>query len=156
MFFSIINFSLLLGISRSSLPNEIPTLNACLKPKVFILSQKITVSFCPQYLKIVSITSETFFLVKILSIRLNFIFEFKGRRFANKNLPAVLVCFSIMLFPFASIVLKVDIILECKLIDLFSRACSISSTLEKMPLGFFSFSKLVISNIYLKQYTMEQ
>ena len=63
---SSISLFLFSGIIKSSLPNEIPALNACLKPKVFILSQKITVSFCPQYLKIVSITSETFFLVNNL------------------------------------------------------------------------------------------
>ena len=67
----LIKFSLVLGIIKSSLPNEIPALKACLKPKVFILSQKITVSFCPQYLKIVSITSDTFFLVSNLLIKEN-------------------------------------------------------------------------------------
>ena len=35
---------------------------------------------------------------------------------------------------------KIDTIFECKLIDLFSKACSISSILEKIPFGFFSFS----------------
>ena len=52
---------------------DIPALNACLKPKVFILSQKITVSFCPQYLKIVSMTSETFLFVNNLFTKLNLI-----------------------------------------------------------------------------------
>ena len=33
------------GINKSSFPKEIPALKACLNPKVFILSQKITVSF---------------------------------------------------------------------------------------------------------------
>ena len=67
----LIKFSLVLGIIKSSLPNEIPALKACLKPKVFILSQKITVSFCPQYLKIVSITSDTFLLVSSLFTKAN-------------------------------------------------------------------------------------
>ena len=43
------------------------------------------------------------------------------------------------LLPFSSKVLKVDIIFECKLIDLFSNACSISSMLEKIPFAFLSF-----------------
>ena len=60
-FVPLIKFSLVFGIIRSSFPKEIPALKACLKPSVLILSQKITVSFCPQYLKIVSITSDTFF-----------------------------------------------------------------------------------------------
>ena len=63
--------SLVLGINKSSFPKEIPALNACLKPSVLILSQKITVSFCPQYLKITSITSDTFFLVNSLFTKLN-------------------------------------------------------------------------------------
>ena len=130
--------SFVFGIIKSSFPKEIPALKACLKPRVFILSQKITVSFCPQYLKIVSITSDTFFLVKSLLTKENLILGFFGRIFANKNLPAVLVYFSVIKLPFESIVLKVEIIFECKLIDLFSNACSISSTLEKIPLGFFS------------------
>ena len=135
-----IRFSFVLGISRSSFPNEIPALKACLKPKVFILSQKITVSFWPQYLKIVSITSETFFLVNNLLTRLKLISLFKGRRLANKNLPAVLVYFSKIILPLESSVLNVEIIFECKLIDLFSKACSISSTVENIPLGFLSLS----------------
>jgi hypothetical protein len=57
----LIKLSFVFGIIKSSFPKEIPALKACLKPRVFILSQKITVSFCPQYLKIVSITSDTFF-----------------------------------------------------------------------------------------------
>ena len=50
-------------------------------------------SFCPQYLKIVSITSETFFFVNNLSIKVNLILIFLGSTFANKNLPAVLEYF---------------------------------------------------------------
>ena len=38
------------GITKSSFPNEIPALNACLNPRSFNLSQKITVDFCPQNL----------------------------------------------------------------------------------------------------------
>ena len=59
--------------NKSSLPKEIPALKACLNPKILILSQKITVSFCPQNLKIVSITSETSFLVKSLFTKVNLI-----------------------------------------------------------------------------------
>ena len=135
---SSINFVLFTGITKSSLPNEIPALKACLNPKVLILSQKITVSFCPQYLKIVSITSETFFFVNNLFTRLNLILLFFGSKLAKRNLPAVLEYFSIILSPLESTVSKVEIILECKLIDLFSKACSISSTLENIPLVFFS------------------
>ena len=57
----LIKFTFVSGIIKSSLPKEIPALKACLNPRVFILSQKITVSFCPQNLKIVSMISETFF-----------------------------------------------------------------------------------------------
>ena len=123
----LIKFSLDLGIIKSSFPKEIPALKACLNPKDLILSQKITVSFCPQNLKIVSITSETFFLVRSLFTKENLILGFFGKMLASKNLPAVLVYFSILELPSLSIVLKIDIILECRLIDLFSRACSISS-----------------------------
>ena len=94
-----------LGINKSSLPKEIPALKACLNPRVLILSQKITVSFCPQYLKITSITSDTFFLVRSLFTKLNLIFLFLGNTFANKNLPAVLVYFSSLLDPSSLIVL---------------------------------------------------
>ena len=69
-------------------------LNACLKPKDFNLSQKITVSFCPQYLKTKSMTSDICFFVNFLSTRENFMFGFLGSISARINLPAVLVCFS--------------------------------------------------------------
>ena len=98
------------GITRSSLPNEIPALNACLKPKSFNLSQKITVVFCPQNLNTISITSETTFLGNNLSTKENFISLFFGNRFANKNLPAVDVYFSNFLLPFSSTVSNLDII----------------------------------------------
>ena len=38
-------FALVSGMSMSSLPNEMPALNACRKPSAMIWSQKITVSF---------------------------------------------------------------------------------------------------------------
>ena len=136
----LIKDSFVFGINKSSLPNEIPALNACLNPNVFILSQKITVSFWPQNLNIVSITSDTFFFVKSLFTVVNFILLLIGKTFANKNLPAVLVYFSITGLLSLSTVLNVEIIFECKLIDLFSRACSISSMFKNKPLGFFSFS----------------
>ena len=97
---SSINWVLFGGITRSSLPNEIPALNACLKPKSFNLSQKITVVFWPQNLKTISIISETVFFGRILSINENLISLFLGRRFANKNLPAVYLYFSNFLFLF--------------------------------------------------------
>ena len=78
-FVLLIRFSFVFGIIKSSLPKDIPALNACLNPKVLILSQKITVSFCPQNLKIVSMTSETCFLVNNLFTVLNFILKFLGK-----------------------------------------------------------------------------
>ena len=36
------------GTTMSSLPKEMPALNASRKPSAMILSQKMTVSFCPQ------------------------------------------------------------------------------------------------------------
>ena len=51
-----------------------------------------------------------------------------GNKLANKNLPAVLVYFSILFDPSSLTVLNVEIIFECKLTDLLSKACSISST----------------------------
>ena len=135
----LIKFILVFGIIRSSFPNEIPALNACLKPNVLILSQNITVSFWPQNLKIVSITSETFFFVRSLSIKVNFILLCFGRTLANKNLPAVLVYFCFILLPLSSTVSKTEIILEWRLIDFSSIACSISSILEKIPFGLSSF-----------------
>ena len=50
-FVSSINCCLFSGITKSSFPNEIPALKACLKPKSFNLSQNITVDFCPENLK---------------------------------------------------------------------------------------------------------
>ena len=90
-----------------------PALNACLKPKSFNLSQKITVLFCPQNLKTISITSETTFFGSSLSIKENLILLFFGNKFANKNLPAVLLYFSIFLLPFSSKVSNLEIIDEC-------------------------------------------
>ena len=101
---------MLSGITRSSLPNEIPALNACLKPKSFNLSQKITVVFCPQNLNTMSITSETTFLGNNLSTKENLISLFFGNKLANKNLPAVEVYFSNFLLPFSSIVSNLEII----------------------------------------------
>ena len=42
--------ALAFGVSRSVMPNDIPEIHAWLKPKAINLSQKITVSFCPQCL----------------------------------------------------------------------------------------------------------
>ena len=107
---SSINWVLFSGITRSSFPNEIPALNACLKPKSFSLSQNMTVVFWPQNLKTTSIISETTFLGNSLSTRENLILLFFGSKLANKNLPAVDVYFSYFLFPFSSIVSILDII----------------------------------------------
>ena len=63
-------------MTKSSLPKEIPALKACLNPKSFSLSQKITVLFCPQNLNTISITSETTFLGNNLSIKENLILLF--------------------------------------------------------------------------------
>ena len=82
------------GITKSSLPKEIPALNACLNPRSFNLSQKMTVVFWPQNLKTISIISETVFFGKILSIKENLILLFFGNKLANRNLPAVEVYFS--------------------------------------------------------------
>ena len=90
---------LLSGITRSSFPNEIPALKACLKPKSFNLSQNMTVVFCPQNLNTTSIISDTIFLGSNLSTKENFILLFLGSKFANKNLPAVEVYFSNFLYP---------------------------------------------------------
>ena len=68
---SSISLVLLSGIIRSSFPNEIPALKACLNPKSFNLSQNITVVFCPQNLKTISIISETIFFGNNLSIKEN-------------------------------------------------------------------------------------
>ena len=95
-FVLLIKFTFVLGIIKSSFPKDIPALKACLNPSVLILSQKITVSFWPQYLKIVSITSDTFFLVNNLFTNENLILKFFGKTSANKNLPAVLVYFSVI------------------------------------------------------------
>ena len=45
-----------------------------------------------------------------------------------------------------STVLNIEIIFECKLINLFSIACSISSTFRKTPLGFLSLSSFLIDS----------
>ena len=87
-------------MTRSSFPKEIPALKACLNPKSLSLSQKITVVFCPQNLKTISIISETVFFGKSLSTKENLILLFLGSKFANKNLPAVEVYFTNFCFHF--------------------------------------------------------
>ena len=126
---------MLSGITRSSFPNDIPALNACLKPKSFNLSQNITVVFCPQNLKTISIISETTFLGNNLSIKENFILLFFGSKFASRNLPAVEVYFSNFLFPFSSTVSNLDIIVLCTLIWPEDNANSIWSESTKYPAG---------------------
>ena len=128
-----INWLLLEGIIKSSLPKEIPALNACLKPKSFNLSQNITVFFCPQNLKTISIISETIFLGNNLSIKENLISLFFGNKFARRNLPAVLVYFSIFRLPSLSTVSNLEIIVECTLIWPISNPCSISELFIKYP-----------------------
>ena len=130
-FASPIIFSLLSGIIKSSFPKEIPALKAFLKPKDIILSQKITVSFCPQNLNTTSITSEICFFDKILFTKSNLIFLFFGRIFANKNLPAVLIYFKNTWLPFSSLVSNLETIFVCMLILLFSRANVIWSLFKK-------------------------
>ena len=132
---SSINWVLFGGITRSSLPNEIPALNACLKPKSFNLSQKITVVFWPQNLKTISIISETVFLGSNLSINENLISLFFGSKFANKNLPAVEVYFSNFLLPLSSTVSNLDIIVLCTFICPDDNANSIWSASKKYPEG---------------------
>ena len=124
---SSISWPLFSGITKSSFPKEIPALNACLNPRSFNLSQKITVVFCPQNLNTWSIISETVFLGNSLSIIENLIFLFFGSKFANKNLPAVDVYFSNFLFPLSSIVSNLDIIVVWTFICPVERACSIAS-----------------------------
>ena len=119
------------GITKSSFPNEIPALNACLNPRSLSLSQNITVAFWPENLKTWSIISETIFFGKSLSINENLLLILFGKRFANKNLPAVLICFSNFIFPFSSTVLNLETILEWTFICPISRACSISEVLTK-------------------------
>ena len=104
------------GITKSSLPKEIPALNACLNPRSFNLSQKMTVVFWPQNLKTISIISETVFFGKILSIKENLILLFFGNKLANRNLPAVEVYFSNFWLPFSSIVSNLDMIVLWTLI----------------------------------------
>ena len=126
---------MLSGITKSSLPNEIPALNACLKPKSFNLSQKMTVVFCPQNLNTISIISETTFLGKSLSIRENLISLFFGNKLANKNLPAVEVYFSNFLFPSLSTVSNLEIIVLWTFICPEDKANSIWSASTKYPSG---------------------
>ena len=130
---SSISCCLLSGITKSSLPKEIPALNACLKPRSLSLSQNMTVLFCPENLKTWSITSETIFFGNNLSIKENLLLIFFGKRLANKNLPAVLICFSCLILPFSSIVSNLDTILECTFICPLSKPWSISDMFVKYP-----------------------
>ena len=57
-------------------------------------------------------TSETIFFGSNLSTRANLLFIFFGIKFANKNLPAVLICFSYLVLPFSSTVANLETILE--------------------------------------------
>ena len=133
---SSINFVLLSGITKSSLPNDIPALNACLKPKSFNLSQKMTVVFWPQNLNTTSIISETTFFGNNLSTNENLMLWFFGNKFANKNLPAVDVYFSYFLLPFSSTVSNLDIIVLWTLICPDDKANSIWSESVKYPVDF--------------------
>ena len=122
---------MLSGITKSSFPNEIPALNACLKPKSFSLSQKITVVFCPQNLNTLSMISETIFLGSNLSTNENLMSLFFGNKLASKNLPAVDVYFSNFLFPFSSTVSNREIIVLWTLIWPDDKANSIWSASTK-------------------------
>ena len=130
---SLINWPLLAGIIKSSLPNDIPALNACLNPKSLSLSQYITVFFWPQNLNIESIISETIFFGKSLSTKENLISLFLGNKLASKNLPAVLVYFSTFVFPSSSIVSNLEITVECTFISPDSNPCSFSLQSVKYP-----------------------
>ena len=91
----------------------------------------MTVLFWPENLNTWSITSETTFLGKSLSTNENLLLTFFGIKFDNKNLPAVLMCFSNLVFPFSSTVSNLETILEWTLIWPISSACSISEVLTK-------------------------
>ena len=124
---------MLSGITKSSLPNDIPALKACLNPRSFNLSQNITVLFWPENLNTWSITSETIYFGSNLSTRANLLFKFFGIKFANKNLPAVLMSFSYFVYPFSSTVANLEAILEWTLIWPISKACSISEVFTLYP-----------------------
>ena len=129
---------LLSGIIRSSFPKDIPALNAFLNPNVIKRSQKITVSFCPQNLKTLSITSEIFFLERVLLIKSNLISLCFGKILEIINLPAVLSNFLNIKFPFSSLVSNLEMILEWIWMFPPSIACSISLIFKKYPWGFSS------------------
>ncbi len=74
---------------RSSLPNEMPALNAWPKPRPISRSAKITHSFWPQWRYTASITSETFFLVSCWLISSNGTFGCFGRICAIIMRPGV-------------------------------------------------------------------
>ena len=130
-FASDIIFSFDSGITKSSFPKDIPALNALWKPIPINLSQKITVSFCPQYLKIISINSEICFFVNNLFTRSKEILWCLGSMSASKNLPTLVWYVLKTGLPFSSTVSNLDTILEWTLIDLFSRPCAISSKFRK-------------------------
>ena len=72
----------------------------------------MTVYFCPQNLKTMSIISDICFLASVRFIKSKVIFVFFGSILANKNLPAVLVYFLKTVLLFSSKVLNLDTIVE--------------------------------------------
>ena len=99
------------------------------------MSQKITVVFWPQNLNTTSIISETTFLGNNLSTKENLMLLFLGNKFANKNLPAVEVYFSVFLFPSSSRVSYLEMMVLCTFIWPDDNANSIWSEFVKYPAG---------------------
>ena len=114
------------------------------------MSQKITVVFWPQNLNTTSIISETIFLGNNLSTKENLILLFLGNKFANKNLPAVEVYFSIFLFPCSSNVSYLEMIVLCTFIWPDDNANSIWSEFVKYPAGLSDKGSCAVSYTHLR------
>ena len=102
------------GTIKSSLPNEIPALQALVKPKVIILSTMMQVSFWPQWRYTVSMISEiSFFLIKRFTNE-NGICGFLGKMSETIIRPGVVSTKPYLVSPLSSTYSIRHLILACK------------------------------------------
>src|SRR3954467_10967849 len=95
-------FHLVFGTIMSSLPNEMPALNAWWKPSAMMRSQKITVSFCPQWRYMVSIIVEiSRFVISLLQASNDPLVE-RGRTWPSITRPGVVSYQRVTSLPSAS------------------------------------------------------
>ena len=140
-----ISFSFAGGMMRSSLPKEMPALQACWKPIVISRSQKMTVSFWPQWRYTWSMTFEISFLVRRRLRRSKPTAGLRGRMADSIMRPAVVATRLMTALPSLSMVSIRALILACSDSEPDSSACSISPISPKdMPSPFSPARSIVM------------